>query len=330
MKRNLFAILLLLGGLAVLILFPQVAGKGVVDGLRLCGTALLPALFPFFVLTRFCAALWSFSFGAKAEARMRRWFGLGAGCIPALALSFVGGYPVGVGAVCDLYRAGRLTKRDAERCLVVCNNSGPAFFLGVVGLGVFHSAAAGLALYGIHVIAALLCVRCFAEPETAQLHIRRLPQESVSAALAFSDAITGSCAAALQISATVILCSVLLALLRLTAFADRLAPLIGIFELTSGVMQLSKNAASFLLAAFYMGWGGFCVHLQAMALWGELKPRGYFAEKLLHGLLSAIFAAVLCRPTALSVLCAGGMSVICIIFPLLRKKQAGNLQKNTL
>ena len=330
MKRNLFAILLLLAGLAVLIFFPQAAGEGVVEGLRLCGTALLPALFPFFVLTRFCASLWSFSFGEKAEARMRRWFGLGAGCIPALALSFVGGYPVGVGAVCDLYRAGRLAKRDAERCLVVCNNSGPGFFIGVVGAGIFHSAAAGLALYGIHVITALLCARCFAVSDTAQLRIRRLPQANGSAARAFSDAITGSCAAALQISATVVLCSVLLALLRLTPFFSQLAPLIGVFELTSGVMQLSETAASFLLAAFYMGWGGFCVHLQAMALWGELRPRGYFAEKLLHGLLSAIFAAVLCRPTALSVLCAGGMSMICVFFPSLRKKRAGNLQKNTL
>ena len=330
MKRNLFAILLLLEGLALLIFFPQAASEGVIEGLRLCGTALLPSLFPFFVLTRFCASLWSFSFGERAETRMRRWFGLGAGCIPALALSFTGGYPVGVGAVCDLYRTGRLTKRDAERCLVVCNNSGPGFFIGAVGAGIFHNVMAGLTLYGIHVISALLCARCFAVPDAPQIRIRRLPQANISAARAFSDAITGSCAAALQISATVILCSVLLALLRLTPFSGQLAPLIGIFELTSGVMQLSGNAASFLLAAFYMGWGGFCVHLQAMALWGELKPRGYFAEKLLHGLLSAIFAAVLCRPTALSLLCAGGMSMVCIIFPSLRKKQAGNLQKNTL
>ena len=330
MKRNLFAILLLLGGLALLILFPQAAGKGVVDGLRLCGATLLPALFPFFVLTRFCASLWSFSFGEKTESRMRRWFGLGGCCLPALALSFVGGYPVGVSAVCDLYRAGRLTKQNAERCLTVCNNSGPAFFIGVAGAGVFHSVPAGLALYGIHVISALLCARCFAQPEVPRLRVRRLPQPPVSAARAFSDAITGACAASLQISATVILCSVLLALLRLTPFAGRIAPLIGIFELTSGVLQLTDSAASFVLAAFYLGWGGFCVHLQAMALWGELKPHGYFAEKLLHGLLSGIFATALCRPSALSVLCAVSIGAACLISPALRKKRAGNLQKNTL
>lgn len=330
MKRNLIAAALLSAGLALLLCFPQAAAAGVIGGLTLCGTRLLPALFPYFVLTRFCAALWRFAPGERAEARMRRWFGLSGSCIPALALSFVGGYPVGVSTACALYRSGQLTKRDAERCLVVCNNSGPAFFTGVLGAGVFHSTAVGLRLYIIHVAAALLCARCLAVQERPAVRIRRSRPEPVSAARAFSDAITGSCAASLQVSAIVVVFSVILQIAQQWPALERLAPLIGFLELTSGVMQLTDSGASFLLAAFYMGWGGLCVHLQAMAFWGELRPRGYWTEKLLHGLLSVLLAAAVSRRTPGWLLSAAAAGVLCIFFPKLRKKRAGNLQKSTL
>lgn len=330
MKRTLLSLLTLLGGMTILVLFPQAAASGAVEGLRLCGASLLPALFPFFVLTRFCAVLWQYTPGPVAEARLQRLFGLGGACVPALVLSFVGGYPVGVSTVCELYRSGRLSKQDAERCLTVCNNSGPAFFVAILGARVFGSVLAGLRLYAIHVAAALLCARCFVRPGMPQLRIRRPQAAPVGAARAFSDAITGACTASLQISATVVLVSVILALLRLVPGAARLTPLIGLLELTSGVVRLTDTPLSFVMAAFYMGWGGLCVHLQAMALWGDLRPRGYFAEKLLHGLLSAIFAAASLHPTPFSVLSAAGLGALCLIFPSLRKKQAGNLRKSAL
>lgn len=323
-------VLLLLGGMTVLVLFPQAAAAGAADGLRRCAASLLPALFPFFVLTRFCAALWQYAPGKGAEARMQRFFGLSGACLPALILSFVGGYPVGVSAVCALYRSGQLSKQVAERCLTVCNNSGPAFFVAVIGTGVFGSVLAGLRLYGIHVAAALLCARCFARPGVPQLRIRRLAQEKPGAARAFSDAITGACTASLQISATVVLFSVLLSLLRLVPGTARLTPLIGLLELTSGVVRLTASPGCFVLAAFYMGWGGLCVHLQAMALWGDLRPRGYLAEKLLHGLLSAIFAVVFLHPAPFSLLSTAALCALCILFPTLRKKRAGNLRKSAL
>ena len=56
-----------------------------------------------------------------------------------------------------LYENGQCSKTEAERLLAFCNNSGPAFILGVVGTGIFASSRAGLLLYLAH-IAASLCV----------------------------------------------------------------------------------------------------------------------------------------------------------------------------
>ena len=44
---------------------------------------------------------------------------------------------------------------EAERLLAFCNNSGPAFILGVVGVGVFGSSRVGLLLYLAHAAASI-------------------------------------------------------------------------------------------------------------------------------------------------------------------------------
>ena len=52
--------------------------------------------------------------------------------------------------------AGAVSREEAERLLGFCNNSGPAFIVGAVGAGIFGSPSVGLALYGIHILAAVL------------------------------------------------------------------------------------------------------------------------------------------------------------------------------
>ncbi len=57
-------------------------------------------------------------------------FRAGGACSSALALGFVGGYPVGARTAIALYENGQCSKTEAERLLAFCNNSGPAFILG--------------------------------------------------------------------------------------------------------------------------------------------------------------------------------------------------------
>lgn len=70
-------------------------------------------------------------------------------------MGIVGGYPVGARAAITSYERGLCTKTECERMLSFCNNSGPAFILGVVGAGVFANSSAGMLLYLAHVLASL-------------------------------------------------------------------------------------------------------------------------------------------------------------------------------
>ena len=79
----------------------------------------------------------------------------GAGCT-ALLLGLLGGYPLGAAYIAGLRESGAVGGEEAGHLLAFCNNSGPAFFLGALGTGVFGSPRLGLLLYAVHVCAALL------------------------------------------------------------------------------------------------------------------------------------------------------------------------------
>lgn len=313
--------------------FPEAAAQGAIHGLRVCGTALIPALFPYFVLSRLVISRASLEkLSARADRPMRYFFGVEGGCFPALLSSFLGGYPIGIATLVSLYENGVVSRQDAQRAICFCNNSGPAFFLGVAGGIVLQSPRAGAALYGIHILAALTSGILLASrtPQQAVLRRQPAPQASRSLVRAFPEAVAASCAALLQISGLVVFFSVLNSLCdqaglwrSIDAFPAARGLLGGLLELSSGILQLAGPwETRFLACAFLLGWGGLCVHFQAAGLWtaAGLRPRGYFTEKALHGLFSLLFAAVYLHPGILSVGILFLFLVFCAFFPLLRKR----------
>lgn len=327
MKKK-FPLILCLACAVCLLLFPKEAASGVREGLRLSGTAVIPALFPFMVLTRFLFSTVKFSCPNWLSSAMGRIFGVGGMVFPALLCSFLGGYPVGVSVLTEDYRSGRLTRQEAEQALLFCNNSGPGFFVAVVGAVVLQDATKGLLLYAIHVCAALLCGRLFARSNTPPVRVRKVPEALLPPSQAFLSAVTGTCQVLLQVSGLICVFSVAAALLKnvlLPRFPliEPYVPLLsGLLELTNGVMSLPASGSGFVLAAFFTSWGGLCVHLQAMSLWQPLgfHPKGYFFSKLLHGLFSALFAAALSQRTAALFAASALTIVFCGVFPLISRK----------
>ena len=327
MKKK-FPLLLSLTCASCLLLFPKEAASGVREGLRLSGTAVIPALFPFMVLTRFLFSTVKFSCPNWLSRAMGRVFGVGGTVFPALLCSFLGGYPVGVSVLTEDYRAGRLTRQETEQALLFCNNSGPGFFVAVVGAVVLQDVTEGLLLYAIHVCAALLCGRLFARKGAPIIRVKKVPEALLPPSQAFLNAVTGTCQVLLQVSGLICVFSVAAALLKnvlLPCFPliEPYIPLIsGLLELSNGVMSLPASGSSFVLAAFFTSWGGLCVHLQAMSLWQPLglHPKGYYFSKLLHGLISALFAAAFFKQTVPLFTASILTVVFCGLFPIISRK----------
>lgn len=269
------------------------------DALRLCAASVIPALFPFLVVT---GLLMSLGFGAWASPMlsplMTGLYRLPGSAGSALLLGFLGGYPVGARTAADLYRLGLLTKDEAERLLTFCNNANPAFLLSVLGVGVFHSARAGVWLLLIHVLSALLTGLCFRGRATdANRAAPPTPSAAPTAFFpAFTDAVAGAASAMLRVCAFVVFFSVLARPLR-TWDSPAAAPLVGLLELFSLTPMLTPDARGFVLASACAGWGGASALGQTAAVLdgSGLSVRPCLRGKALQAALSAILAAFAAR-----------------------------------
>ena len=96
MRDAMLGLALLCATLA-LMLYPQPAMEAARSGLRLCYNVIIPSLFPFFVLSSLVVELGLAGYlGRLLEGLMRPLFRVGGACASAVALGFIGGYPVGV------------------------------------------------------------------------------------------------------------------------------------------------------------------------------------------------------------------------------------------
>ena len=109
-KRKLWA-LILVSVMVLLLWRSAVAAEAVRRGLTLCARSVIPALFPYFVVSGLFISLgFADGVGRRLEPLTRRLFGVGGAGASAFFLGLLGGYPVGGRTVGQLYRAGRLSK----------------------------------------------------------------------------------------------------------------------------------------------------------------------------------------------------------------------------
>ncbi len=289
--------------LIALLLRPKIVSSAAFDALHVCATALLPALFPFFVCTNLLVALNLSTLSAHVLGFiMPRLFRAPPRGAAVFVLGLVGGYPMGAQVAAQLYAQGALSREETERLVCFCNNAGPAFILGVIGTGVFHSAACGAALYLIHILAAVLCGILLKpakfSPSAAQPSQKTQTHEPF--AVIFTRSVRGALDSALGLCAFVVVFGVLSHLLL--AFLPETLPdwlraaAVGMLELGNGATILSQGAIPFALrfslAAFLLSFGGISVWAQTVSILAPLglRAEGYLAARLLHGAIGAVLA----------------------------------------
>lgn len=283
----------------------EVAKYAVSDGLKLCATAILPTLFPFFILSE----LWVRSGNAAEISALsapvtEKLFHLSGNITPAFLLGIIGGYPIGARTISQLYQQNMITKEDAEKAMLFCNNAGPAFIIGIVGMHVFQSVYTGILLYGIHVVSAIL-IGIILRPKSCSQkcsHIQITKSYSNRASM-LTESITNGGQTALLVCTYILLFSLITKIItsELTDIVPNShnIPLLGLIELTNGINMLAKSEMSdfirFIYASFFLGFGGGCIILQSLSL---VTPTGLSAKNILignilHGLCSALLARLL-------------------------------------
>ena len=323
-RDALLGVVLLLAA-AGLVLWPQQSMEAARTGLGLCGNVIIPSLFPFFVLSGLVVELGLAGYVGRAlEGIMYPLFRVPGSCASALALGFIGGYPVGARTAIGLYEKGLCSKTEAERLLAFCNNSGPAFILGVVGAGVFCDSRVGVLLYLAHALASVcvgLVFRFYKASEGRGKSSKSVRSDIRAQRLstAFTETVKNSFLSTLNICAFVVFFTVVIRMLTASGILPALAKglgvllaplgmteewgrrlLTGVLEVSSGVWSLTGEGSlsgRLSMAAFMLGWAGISVHCQVLSFLGGsgLSVGTYLTGKMLHAGLSAVFVNFLAR-----------------------------------
>ena len=299
---------------AGLLCYSKAVSAAMTQALALCVQVLLPSLFPFFVLS---SMVISTGVVQRLSPRLEKpfgWlFGLPGSFGAALLLGAAGGYPVGAKTIATLYQQGQCSKRDAEKALRFCNNAGPAFLISAVGASLLQDPHAGLNLYAVHVLSALIIGFIYRKnTDYVKYHcITADHMRSTATISLFLRAVTDAFSSFLNVSAFVLIFSVISTMLQQLPLIDSLhclpgggilwyGLLAGFLELTSGVACLTQGGLppSILLPAlsFLCGWGGCSVQFQTISLLHDagLSCRQYLKSKLLQGILAALITGMIC------------------------------------
>ena len=284
----------------VLVLFLAEAGfvrAAAAEALSLCARSVIPALFPFLVVS---SLLLSLGLGELLSPMLAglmeplfRVDGVGSS---ALLLGLVGGYPIGAKTAADLVRTGQVSREEGQRLLAFCNNSNPVFLISVLGVGVFGSVRAGVWMWLIHLLSALLTGLLFRNhggPARRQAGGTAAFQ-AVSLSAAFVAAVRESLSGMLSVCAFVTFFYVLAR--PLASLGGWLGPvLVGLTELFSLTPLLRPDRFGFILASAMAGWGGLSVLCQTAAVLegSGLRLQSCAAGKAVQGLLAGLLAALL-------------------------------------
>lgn len=130
---------------ALILLYPERCLKLSLNGLTLWFSKMIPALFPFMVLSGIMIRMKLIepcvTFLMPVLGKL---FGVGEACIYGMVVGFLCGFPMGAHTAAELYENKMVSKREASFLLAFCNNIGPVYFLS------FALPASGINLpYGI-------------------------------------------------------------------------------------------------------------------------------------------------------------------------------------
>lgn len=253
-------------------LLPEYIAPLIREALHLCGTTVIPSLFPFMVLsgivTRSGIARHA---GFCFAPLICPLFGIPKELCGAFLTGLIGGFPNGAEAVGILYENGYCSKSDAEKTIALCNNASPAFIFAVAGIYTLGSIKSGLLLFAaqfgtIFITAQILRFtgRRGAQEKQSSFPVSTNVQQ-LSPSAVFCRSVSGAAVSMLHVCAYIVIFYTAAKLLAaLLPTAEVRTALFGLCEM-SGAVAACRSLAfprNIVFCAFALGFAGLSVLFQ--------------------------------------------------------------------
>ncbi len=340
----------------ILLCYPTALANGVNRGLSICGTVIIPTLYPFMIFAGLLADSPLCTRPSRFIGRLTEClFHLPACCGPAILISLIGGYPAGGIAIARLRANGQIHDAQARRMTYFCVNAGPAFIVSTVGAGLLGNVHAGWMLFTSHAIASIgmgIIIGRHTTTTTVRQPTPTVPPRPL--AIIVRD----SCQSLITMCGFVLLASAGLSTweasgLPLTLQTATTIPatwwstaIAGLTEVSCGCIAVAgMGTMSQFWLSLCLGWGGLSVQGQLAAVLGRgfrVFTTSFWLARLCHGCISGAIATMLFHcipldlptvngPTATPFYATPSASVMLLLFSFMAMlcfypKKTGNLK----
>lgn len=292
MERRLGCLRGVMGGIGLLILIfdSRLAAEGASEGIELCIRSVIPALFPFFVLSMVLTNSLNENVSGLILFLANR-LRIPDKAVFLLIPSVLGGYPVGAKCIGDLFQKKIMSKNEAEWLLGFCNNAGPSFLFGILA-GFFPERKMVWLLWLIQLLSAVLTAIVLPVPnrEKEMSPIKGKTENTI---------IHSAAKAMILVCCWVILFRVIITFLEEWFFwlfpAWVKVFVMGILELTNGCFALSmirEIELRFILCSCMLTFGGICVLFQTVSVTHGLSIWRYLKGKMIQTVFSLLLSCI--------------------------------------
>ncbi len=281
-----------------LIIYPQNTADGIKNGFILLGNNLIPALFPFMVLSSYIS---DSSVARMISKLFEKPFKLifktsGYGVIPFI-LGCLGGYPVGAKTVCEFYESKKISQNDASRLLYWCINPSPAFLITAVGTFMLGNTKSGFLLYFSCLLSSVTIGFVCRFLSNDEIHPIENTENNSKDSI-FVKSVSKGSEGMLAICGWVLTFCVLASLCDALNFPYSLSYIIkSVGEVTTGCKNAVSSGLSLPVIAGIGGFGGFAVICQCASYSSVCKigMKYLICSRLINAALSGVYCSALLK-----------------------------------
>lgn len=301
-SKTVLTIVILLA-ITIFIISPSDCMDATARGLRVWTLNVVPALFPFFILTRIIILLNQTSIPTLDKFTTKCFRTQNAGL--AYFLSILSGYPIGAKLISSSYDNGSIDQITATKMFSFCSTSGPMFIIGTVGIGIFKSAKVGYVLLIGHIIGSFLNGLLYRGKFTPENQFKPNINKTTLNEIMF-DSINSI----LMVGGYIVFASVIIELMQVSTLMPNFASLIckitpfeydavysvlcGLIEITNGLILLGGVNISLnikiILASIIIAFSGICIMLQSNTFLNKIgiKKSTMLKQKITQALFSGL------------------------------------------
>ncbi len=293
-RKDIFTLLAFSLSAFLIIIKQNIVRDAIKMSLKICISAIIPAVFPFMVLSDFLIC----NFSINENSRLSRLFSQSLsikaiGLLPFL-IGNICGFPLGAQMATRLYEEDYITRDEYERLVPLCSNPSVAFVISGVGAGMRSSLKEGIILFIAILVATIISGIVWRNKCSASDFHSNFAYKPFSLASSIRTAAIST----IYVSAYIVFFSILVSFLEFIKMPVLLhITIVSLLEIGNASSVIASSDTGWLsmpLTAFSLAFSGLSVYMQVLCFSPkDIRNSYYIKMKLTEGVIAFVIALAL-------------------------------------